>query len=679
MNNELKLNQLNVKNFKSIENGSIENIDDVNILIGKNNVGKTSFFEAIALLKECPIFPGVKFYDVPDYYFTGIDFVNKNIEIEVVFSLNDEERKNGIFNYTEGEASPGKISNLLKSDFMKRIKYAFRSTDRSTQFGLFSISMTGTDGNFANIATRRGQSFDYNVVKVRHLITSSDPTSEIFSNSVTTATLDKIPTNIMFPFALFDNKIKKLFLFSSSRNSEKTLPAKSTKSLDSEGNNLVQRIYSIRQNEDDNWDKLEQFVKLALPGIGNIRTRTPDDKIVAVFASEKWGKDIDIHEMGFGIRQLIMMACVLISRDKDHLILIENPENHLHPGAQRILMEFIKNNIQENQIMITSHSTIFLNQKSNSIFTITNTPEDGTKSTKIIDLEDFSFAMNQLGSRNSDILMADFVFFVEGKTDEMIFKEWAKKLDIDLDSKNIFFIPINGCRNFNYYANSDILEKVTLNSPVPHLFIIDSDEKSDKTISQIKKSIKKLHILERREIENYLLDPEAIRQVLLLKTKSNLKVQNSLAEVNKAEINKKIINNLESLKKIVLLKRIREDVGGGSLLPYSEIDKLIKEIDSINPTNLCDKLTKIANDNFNTECKSQIIEIVKKHIEILNQQWQKSTDQEKMNFIPGEEILAMIFSEFGLKYKKNDGFLLAQHMSSSTIPKEINQILSELH
>ena len=44
------INNIHIENFKCFQNLQIEGIETVNLIGGKNNVGKTAFLEAVELL-----------------------------------------------------------------------------------------------------------------------------------------------------------------------------------------------------------------------------------------------------------------------------------------------------------------------------------------------------------------------------------------------------------------------------------------------------------------------------------------------------------------------------------------------------------------------------------------------------------------------------------------------------
>lgn len=673
----MKLKQLDIKNFKGIESATIENLEEVNIFVGKNNVGKSSIFDSITILKKFPIYPEIIYDELPVHLFTGENYRDNVLEITLTYELHDDERSKLWEEYSRNSLSPDRIQGLINSGFTKNIQYVFRSFRKSLRFGLYEIRFMSEDNEFCTILLREKQNhFAFN--DFQNIITKRDMVSNVLRNQKISGDYQDVKKKLENVLILFKQKMEKTFVFSASRDSQRELPAEETLALDAQGSNLVQRIYSIKQNEDETWDKLRDFVNSSLPNIGSLQSRTKTKLTRTVFSNSKWKIDIDIHEMGSGIQQLLMMACVLISRDKGYLFLIETPEHHLHPGAQRILLNFIGENIKDNQVTITSHSPVFLNQTQFPIYSVSQRKE-GTKINKVTNLEELSQALKELGSRNSDVLMADFVFFIEGTTDEKIFRVWAKTLGIDFDSKNIFCIQMKSCRNYQYYVNSDVLNKISRNSRTPRMFVIDRDEKPEEAINKIKEQTQNAHVLEKREIENYLLHSEIILDVMKKKAQSNVEAQQKLENITHQNIEDLMLLKADDLKQVVMFKRIREIIGGGPYLPYDEIKQLLEKSTSVSLSSLTYDISKLVQRHMEEKCdKRKIEKIISEQFKIVEGLWNKG-NKEKLSLAPGEEILSGIFKEFNLNYNKDkDGLKIAEQMKQSDFPDEIRSIIKKI-
>lgn len=65
---------------------------------------------------------------------------------------------------------------------------------------------------------------------------------------------------------------------------------------------------------------------------------------------------------GFGITYVLPILVALLSAKKDSLILIENPEAHIHPKGQAILMELMAKAVDAGvQVVIETHSDHIVN------------------------------------------------------------------------------------------------------------------------------------------------------------------------------------------------------------------------------------------------------------------------------------------------------------------------------
>jgi putative ATP-dependent endonuclease of the OLD family len=122
----------------------------------------------------------------------------------------------------------------------------------------------------------------------------------------------------------------------------------------------------------------------------------------------------------------------------------------------------------------------------------------------------------ELGIRLSSVFMFDRLVFVEGDTDETILRELSALLGVNLSSANVGFIPIEGARNLAHYAADATLSFLTKRQ-VRMWFLLDRDEKDEIDIKKLAGRLgsrAKLVVLQRREIENYLLCPRAIAEFI---------------------------------------------------------------------------------------------------------------------------------------------------------------------
>jgi putative ATP-dependent endonuclease of the OLD family len=118
---------------------------------------------------------------------------------------------------------------------------------------------------------------------------------------------------------------------------------------------------------------------------------------------------------------------------------------------------------------------------------------------------------SELGLRLSTVFMFDRLVFVEGPSDEAVLRELCKTLDFDIPTANVGFVQMGGVRNFAHFAAQATLDLLSRRQ-VQMWFIADRDERNDDDVTRMMAQLGAracLHILERRELENYLIDSTA--------------------------------------------------------------------------------------------------------------------------------------------------------------------------
>ena len=49
----LRIKSIKINNYKALQNVVIDNISDMNVIVGRNGVGKTTFFDVFGFLRDC--------------------------------------------------------------------------------------------------------------------------------------------------------------------------------------------------------------------------------------------------------------------------------------------------------------------------------------------------------------------------------------------------------------------------------------------------------------------------------------------------------------------------------------------------------------------------------------------------------------------------------------------------
>ena len=111
--------------------------------------------------------------------------------------------------------------------------------------------------------------------------------------------------------------------------------------------------------------QVERWLRLVSPNIKiDIEPAGEDFKLKYRFRRENntITEDITALNTGFGITYIVPILIAVLSANKDANILLENPEAHLHPKGQSVLMELISKAVAHGvQIIIESHSDHIIN------------------------------------------------------------------------------------------------------------------------------------------------------------------------------------------------------------------------------------------------------------------------------------------------------------------------------
>lgn len=248
-----------------------------------------------------------------------------------------------------------------------------------------------------------------------------------------------------------------------------------------------------------------------------------------------------IYELGDGIQSIIILTLQLfLLKDESVLIFIEEPEQYLHPGLQRKLIEtFLNQKGFENfQFFFTTHSNHFLDVTLDfdniSIFSVKKELDNTQNEEKIPSFiiknlsEGDTNALELLGVRNSSVFLSNCTLWVEGVTDRHylryfldLYKEEHKDDSAYFDFKEDYhysFVEYGG-NNITHWSFLDKEDKpINVEKLCGRLFLLaDKDQGKEERQEQLKETLgeDRVYILDCNEIENL------VNQDVLLKIVKN--------------------------------------------------------------------------------------------------------------------------------------------------------------
>ena len=120
----------------------------------------------------------------------------------------------------------------------------------------------------------------------------------------------------------------------------------------------------MRQFTDQNpkYREAEKWITKIDPSIILVKTPFNVDAVSAELSSEvslgKFRTNVNFAHMGMGIQNIATIVGALIFSPDYSTLLIEEPENHLHPAAQEVLVDVINYEVinHSKQVIFTTHS-----------------------------------------------------------------------------------------------------------------------------------------------------------------------------------------------------------------------------------------------------------------------------------------------------------------------------------
>jgi len=323
---------------------------------------------------------------------------------------------------------------------------------------------------------------------------------------------------VMLPAGI-DNLIRSILdrwaLIDSFRKATSSAPVSIKNQLRSDGDNLTQVLHTLSQNNPEKFDEISNLYSEIMDGVEEIRAPligiTDDPNTTVKIKEEGFDQFFALESISSGSQEiLILITKIVLAGEKSKFLVVEEPELHLHPDAQRELFEkMVEIASDGTNLIVSTHSNTFVElSDSEDILAITrNVSIDGITEVNRISGENIDEHLAHMGFNKADVFQSNAVVFVEGPSDKFVLEEFSQIYGQPVTDAGITLIPAGGDELLNHGSEvCDVLDRLR----IPYMIIADSDGNEtsdvvDKYNTELGVSPQNVWVLEREEIESYLL------------------------------------------------------------------------------------------------------------------------------------------------------------------------------
>jgi len=598
-----------LKNFRAYKNMVLHFDSNMNVIIGQNDIGKSTILEALDIFFEGGII-NIEGNDLNKELETGfieigVEFLiddSKEITIDTTYKTTPKKEflLNRIGNLEiikkweikDKDSKVGKSKIYLKS-FYPKIKQniiSLKNSDLKKKLKELCSDIEYKEKNKGSNALIREAIYEklhcYDETMDKELLEidmEKDGGKDIWTSFV-------------------QNELPLYFLFQSDRankdsdgdiqNPLKTATKKIVSEFEEEFNKIKEGLEEkLNQIGIDTIDKMKD---MGLDVANSLTPKVRNKNLDTLFSFSLESDDgIALNKRGSGFRRMVMLNYfraeaekkIIEKNNKNVIYAIEEPETAQHPNHQKMLIQALLelSNKDNHQVIITTHTPEIAKMVNEDNLILINKNAD--KNPMVIeDNEDkIKLIIDTLGILPNiniqNIQKIKVVVCFEGYTDVEFIRNINQNIQefkdiIDVDDESVFLVFLGGS-TLEHWINNQYLDKLKI--PQLHIYDNDSNQVLEKNRNKYKKFIEKIKrqpnnygfVTQKAEIENYI-HPNIIKEEYQFETFYHLEEDNWLnrwsnrenlpnyVKQNKTNNNKALKNQIPELSKKLTKEHLDE-------------------------------------------------------------------------------------------------------------------------
>src|SRR6266852_3170837 len=491
----------------------------VQILVGRNNAGKTAILRGLAALSGLPFTmaprmdPGLQGYlpnaQVQPYFGLDAWFV-PSVEEWLLFAYNRDQPP-------------------LYDVAISRLIYKFRVFPQQNTVGFDSCVMrmgvTRIGVNEVEVVHRNIEGkYLQGRVDEKFLVHHWQDV-KILADRGTWPGIGRYP--LLDPEPLFKDLLPLVNVkwVEARRYARPNLQAKEERVLPANAESLAPYLLTLQGSQKRIFNRIQDFITRIFPEFDVLNPELKENLVTLTLTLAGTDTKVPLEFCGSGVEQLLALITFLLTTPAGTTILLDEPHTYLHPSAEREFISLLMEDHERNYV-ISTHSPVMMNAVPADRITNIIAGEQG--SFRGSDLKSVGPILQSLGYKNSDFLLYDRLILGEGKSDAAVLPVLLKnsRRFSAAQIERTGFPTTEGADSSNSIKKQTIIlryEKMLQElemSSIARVYLRDGDAAPDEQ-TMLKGTNQPgsgqpvpIQFLPYAEVENYLLVPEAITQAM---------------------------------------------------------------------------------------------------------------------------------------------------------------------
>ena len=329
------LRELKLKRFRSFP-AEIVSFDNPTFLVGQNGSGKSNFADALKFLAEAMASP-----------------------LQAVVA-----QRGGFSKVGNRSSARGRPSNL-------GLAVVLQNPDDDTKEATYAFELRPLKG------------YGFNVVREQCIVDKIDgsrswfdrrATSDGWQSNVSSLVPEMEPNALALPLVGGDSRFQSVLRFLSDMQICHIEPAALRDPqnpdegvrLRSDGSNAASVLREIEREAPEDWKRILELLESIVPRTVDVQPKKHGIKLTLEFAQDWALKEkvkFEAFNMSDGTLRVLGLLAGVFQRQRPSLLVIEEPEATIHPGALGTVLDLLHHAMRFMQVVVTTHSPDILDVK----------------------------------------------------------------------------------------------------------------------------------------------------------------------------------------------------------------------------------------------------------------------------------------------------------------------------